>query len=244
MAEQRVVVEIHLGVEGDHGALLGDDQRVDLGERGVELGEGLVEREHEAHRILDLVALEAEAEGEAARMERLHAGGRIDRHHEDLLGGLGGDLLDLHAALGRRHHGDAPGGAVDQHAEIELAADVEAFLDVDALDFLALGAGLVGDQVHADHLLGGIGHVLDGLDHLDAAALAAAAGMDLGLHDPDAAAQLLGDFFGFLRGVGDAAFGHGDAKFGEQAFGLIFVNVHRAQLLLKEGRPRAQKIRG
>ncbi len=47
VAEERVVVEAHLGVERDQLAGAGDDQRVDLDDRGVELAEGAVERGHE-----------------------------------------------------------------------------------------------------------------------------------------------------------------------------------------------------
>ena len=48
------------------------------------------------------------------------------------------DLLDLDAALGRADHGHPPGVAVDQQAEIELAGDVAALLDIDPLDLAAL----------------------------------------------------------------------------------------------------------
>jgi hypothetical protein len=54
-----------------------------------------------------------------------------------------------------------------------------------------LGPGLVGDQGHAQHALGLGAHVLERLDHLDAAALAAAAGVDLRLDHPDRAAETL-----------------------------------------------------
>ena len=42
VAEQRVVVEVHLGIERDDVARAGDDQRIDLDQRAVELGEGPV----------------------------------------------------------------------------------------------------------------------------------------------------------------------------------------------------------
>ena len=51
---------------------------------------------------------------------QIHAGGR---------GKGGGDLFDLHAALGRGHDGDAAAAAIDHHAEVELAGDVHALLD-------------------------------------------------------------------------------------------------------------------
>ena len=86
---------------------------------------------------------------------------RVDRDLDDLLGVLGRHLLDLDAALGRGHEGDARGGAVEHGAEIELAGDVAAVLDVDALDDPALRPGLVGDQRHAEHVVGELAHLLD-----------------------------------------------------------------------------------
>jgi hypothetical protein len=82
------------------------------------------------------------------------ADGGVDGLAEDLLRGVGGDLLDVHAALGGGHDGGAAGDAVEGDAEVELAGDVHALLDEQALDLLALGAGLDGDQGGAEHLLG------------------------------------------------------------------------------------------
>ena len=42
-------------------------------------------------------------------------------------------------------------------------------------------------------------HIVDGFHHLDAAGLAAAAGMDLRLHDPDRTAKLLRAFDRFVH---------------------------------------------
>src|SRR5229473_1065411 len=169
VAEQRVVVEIHLGVEGDDLAVAGDNERVDLDDRGVELGEDLVHRQHELDGALHLLALEPEAEGELAGMEAFHPGGGIDRHLEDLVRMLGRDLLDLHAALGRGHHGDPRGRTVDQHAKIELALDVAAFLDIDALDLAAGLSGLRGDKDVAEHLAGARRDLVKRSDDADAA---------------------------------------------------------------------------
>ena len=67
--------------------------------------------------------------------------------------------------------------------EVQLAGDLQPLLDEDALDELALGAGLVRHQRHADHLRGEPLGFLGRLGELDAAALAAAAGVDLRLDD-------------------------------------------------------------
>ncbi len=66
---------------------------------------------------------------------------------------------------------------------------------------------------------------------LDAAALAAAAGVDLRLDDPDRTAELLrrlGRFADAERGI---AARHGDAEAGQDFLALIFVNLHRGSAL-------------
>src|SRR5207248_1603404 len=103
----------------------------------------------------------------------------------------------------------------------ELALDVAAFLDIDALDLAAGRAGLLGDQHLAEHLAGRRGDRVERLDDAHAAlargialevAGPAAAGMDLGFDDPDRAAEAFGDLLRLLRRVGDAATRHGDAE--------------------------------
>ena len=101
-------------------------------------------------------------------------------------GVLGGDLLDVHAALGRADEGDARGDAVDEQREVELARDVGAVLDVDAVDLLAGGAGLLGDEGAAQHLPGLVGGVLDRLGHADAALVAGRGFLELPLPRPPA----------------------------------------------------------
>ena len=69
MAEQRVVVEADLGVEADELVVLGDDQRIDLEQAHVLLGEGLVEPgEQPAHLLLQIA-------GEVQRLRRCGARG-------------------------------------------------------------------------------------------------------------------------------------------------------------------------
>ena len=50
--------------------------------------------------------------------------------------------------------------------------------------------------------------------------------MDLRLDHEGLAAEGAGVRSGFLRGLGDAAFGHRRAVSMQQGLGLIFVNVH------------------
>ena len=69
--------------------------------------------------------------------------------------------------------------AIEHDAEVELARDGQRLFDQQALDLLALRAGLVRDQLHAQHLVGELGGLFGRLGHLHAAALAASAGVDL-----------------------------------------------------------------
>jgi hypothetical protein len=137
-----------------------------------------------------------------------------------------GDLLDLDAALGRGHEGDARGVAVDHHAEIELARDLAAVLDIDPAHLAPARPGLVGDQRHAEHLGGELADLLDRARELDAAALAAAAGVDLRLDHPERAVERARRGLGLLGRVDDLAAQHLDAVFLQQRLGLVFVDVH------------------
>src|SRR5262249_37462943 len=123
----------------------------------------------------------------------------------------------------------------DQHAEIELALDVAAFLDIDAAHFLARAAGLFGHQHMAEHRLGDAPNLFGRLGDAHAAALAlgpfelafaAAARVDLRLHHPDRTVQVGRDMLGLGRRVGHAALEHAHAIAGEQLLGLILVDIH------------------
>ena len=81
--------------------------------------------------------------------------------------------------------------AVDDHADVELLPDVGALLDQQPAHLLPVRTGLVGDELHAQDLAGQRAHFVDRLGDLDPAALAAAAGVDLRLDDPDGAAERL-----------------------------------------------------
>jgi hypothetical protein len=224
--EQGVLIERHLAIERDQAVRLGDDQRIDLHQGRVEVAERLVHRHQQAHELVHLAFLEVELEGDVAGLERAHRGRRRQRQADDLVRMLGGDFLDIHAALGRGDDSDTAGLAVDELRDIKLARDIAALLDIDLLDFLALRSGLVRHEAAAQQLVGAGHHLLHGAADFHAARLAAAAGMDLGLHDPDRAIQLFGDGLGLRRIMGDIAARHRHAIAPQQLLGLIFVNVH------------------
>ena len=144
----------------------------------------------------------------------------------DLLGRLGGDGLDVHAALGTGHQRDALRAAVDDHADVEFLFDVRAFLHQQPAHLLPARAGLVRDQLHAEDLGRALLHLVERLRDLDAAALAAAAGVDLRLDDPHLAAERLRGLDGLVDGKRRNAARNGHAEPAEDLLALILVNLH------------------
>ena len=188
--------------------------------------EGGIELRQHRLDLLGEIAGKLQRLRHAAAVMRHDAGGRIDREGEDLFGRLVRDFLDVHAAFGRDHEGDARGLTVDQRREIELAVDGRAFLDVEPVDLLAVRAGLMRDQRRPEDACGFLLHVVDRFDDLDAAGLAAAAGVNLCLHDPDRTAQVLGAVDRLVDAESRNAARHRHAEFAQYRLCLVFVDIH------------------
>ena len=146
VAEQGVVVEGHLGVEGDHVALGRDHQGIDLGQAAVLVEEHAGQGGHHRLGLGGLLGTEAQSIGQPPRLERQQPSLRLNRHLEDFLRAAGRDLFDLDAALGTGHHDRQAHGPVHDHAEVDFASDVGRVLHQHLADALALFAGLLGDQ--------------------------------------------------------------------------------------------------
>ena len=188
LAEHRVRVDVDLGVERDELAGLGDDERVDLEQRGIALEVDAVQRHQDGLELADLRALEAEAESELAALVGLQPRGGIDVDAQDLLRRVRGHFFDVHAAGGGGDDGHAAALAIQRERQVDLAVDLRAGLDVHRLDGQAFGTGLFGHQPLAEHVRGGGAHRVEVARQLDAAGLAAAARMHLGLDHPQLAA--------------------------------------------------------
>ena len=176
------------------------------------------------------VGLQAQRERQLARLVGLKPDRRVDVVLEDRVGILGRDFFDLHAAGLRGHEDQLGGRAVEHDAQVQLAFDGRRLFDQQPLHLLALRPGLVRDQLHAEDLLRCILRFLQGLGHLDAAALAAAAGVDLRLdHDALGAAGKQPSWprrIGFFQRVGHLALGNRHTVPLQDVFCLILVNFH------------------
>ncbi len=210
-------------------AVLGHHQRIDFKQAHVLGEEGVVERLHDQRRIC--LASSPFSPSAAAMFSCRH---RANSPPPDRPGRswIFSGVLCATSSMSMPPSVEAMkatrrGRAVDQGGKIKLARDRRAVLDIEPLDHAALRAGLMGHQRHAQHALGFLLHVLDGFHHLDAAALAAPAGMDLRLHHPDRAGQAPWRPQPLLRRVKAAMpRGHRRAEGAQNLFGLIFVNVH------------------
>ena len=103
MAEERVVVKGHLGIERKELVVLGGDEGIDLDQRSVRLDESLVEALEEDDGLVHHAGLDVECEGDLAALVRSEPDDRIDLFLIDRGGILGGDFFDLHAAGFRGH---------------------------------------------------------------------------------------------------------------------------------------------
>ena len=213
---------------------------IDLEQAHVLFDERLVQGCQQRAQLLLQIAVEAERLGDAAHVMRADVGHRIDRDGDDLVRRVVRDLLDVHAAFGRDHDRDARGRAIDQHRQVELPLDGGAFLDVEPVHLLAARAGLVRDQRRAEQPRRLLSHVVDGLDHLDAAGLAAAAGVDLRLHHPDRAAELLRGLHRLVDAERRDAPRHRHAETSQHRLGLVLVDVHGVGSLA----PRTRRVAG
>src|SRR5690606_21037672 len=133
------------------------------------------------------------------------------------------------------HDGDALLLAIEHEADVVLVGDLGGFLDVQPEHHLAAGTGLVRDEALAQQLVRRRPDlVIVGAD-TDAARLAAGARVDLRLHHPAIAADLVRAVYRLLGTVGQAAARDGDAEVGKDLLGLILMYVHTDGLLYEDG---------
>ena len=137
-----------------------------------------------------------------------------------------GHFFDVHAAFGRSHQDDFLGHAVGDQRNVQFLFDVGAFFHQQAVDFLAFGAGLVRDQLHAHDLVSVFFDLFDRFCHFHAAALAAATCVDLRLDDPYRAAQGFRGLDCLVDGHARNAAWYRHSELPEDFFGLILMDFH------------------
>src|SRR5438105_3638620 len=159
VAEHGAIVKGPLGVEREQAPIFGSDEGIDLGERGVGGVEGLVKRGHELYRLIYLLRLEAEGKSQLARLEWLKSHAGLNVFLQNGVWIFGRDLFDLHTAGDGGHEHRLAGVTINDDAKIEFAIDGQSFFDQQALNFFTLRPGLVGHQIHTQHLGGDFGRL-------------------------------------------------------------------------------------
>src|SRR4051794_22622486 len=222
VAEVGVVVERHLAVECLERAVAELHQRVDLDQGGVLLDEDGPQLLDRLGRLVGDGGVEAGRGHDLGGLGVVDADLRVDGDAGDRVGVLVRGDLDLHTALGGGDAEVVAVGAVDEEGEVVLLRDVGRRCDQRPVDRVAL-------DVHAEDLARLRDGVLWVLGQLDAAGLAAASGLDLGLDDHAATpTRTLGLGRGLrLLGCGD----HGadrdrDAVLGEELLRLVLHQIH------------------
>src|SRR4051812_22692042 len=92
MPEERVVVEVDLGIEREDATIAGSDQRIDFDERSVGLDVSLVKSEQDLDGVSGFLRAESEPERDFVGLKRLKSDTGIDVLLEKFLGSLSGDL--------------------------------------------------------------------------------------------------------------------------------------------------------
>jgi hypothetical protein len=167
MTVEGIVVDGDLRVDREDLATGRERERVHLDERGIDGEIGIVECGDKGDEALVRLAGEPEPEGEAACLEALEAKARLHILPHDLLRRLLGDLLDLHATLGRCHDDVLAGGAIEEDRAIEFLVDIDAIGDQQTVHHLPFAAGLYCHQLVADNAGGDLVHFVERITLID-----------------------------------------------------------------------------
>ena len=236
MPEQRVVIQVDLGIQRHQVAAAGDNQGVNLHQRTVVVGEYSAQVAHDACAGLGLSAFQAQLGRQAPGLKGHKAHDRVNDFVMDVLGSGGGNLFDVHATRRAGQKDRASSNPVDGDGEIQLSGYVGQCFDQDVVHRRPFRTGLRGDQTFGQQRVGDLAGFVRGVDNFDASAVAAAPGVYLRLqHGPPI--EVRRGFPGFFAAGRQAALRDGNAVTGEDFLGLVFVDPHRRSWLVPSGPP-------
>ena len=219
LAEFCVVVQGDLAIQGQDGALGGQNEGVNLNQGCVFLAEDLTQLDEDGNNLLLQFCGEACCLHNLLGLSLVQADQRVNLNLSQRLGTLSCQLLNFHTAFNRAHCQVGAVCTVQQEGEVVLFSDVCAVGDQHAVNGVAL-------DVHAENCLSVLVSLFGGLCELHAAGLTAAAGLNLSLDDGQAA-NFLSCCLCFFRGGRNNALEHGNAVLGEELARLVFEKVHR-----------------
>jgi len=230
MTEQSAVVEIQLGIEGNHVIFCRDHQRIDFGQRAVLADKSIVQAGHELRRLADSRLRNVDVIGHAGCLERCQTNHRVNVFLENLLRHFGSNLLNFHTAFFRAHHDHAGRLTVNDKGEIIFFLDIGTSFDKEASHLLAFRTSLMSDKRFTQQLACIAFHFIKILGQLDAASFAAATSMNLGFHHDHRSADFLGIFHSFFHREGRQSFGNCDPIGLQYSLALVLMNIHQTCL--------------
>jgi len=228
MTKAGVLVQRDLAVKGDDVAVLGEDERVHLDERGILTLINLEQLDEDIGDLRGELVVKTRGLGDLQRPLGGNALNRVDLDPGESLRTLDRELLDLHPTLDTRETQIRTVRAIQQHGEVVLLRDTGTRGHHHPLDDMSL-------DVEAEDRLRGLVRLIRVLRDLDAAGLAATSGLDLSLHDHDAAEPLSGRPH-LIRRIGDDAGEHRNPILLEQITCLVLVQIHGQSFAERNGR--------
>jgi len=195
------------------------DQRVDLAEHRLLGDEAAVELLDELeHLTLFAGVVDRRFVDEPPALVRLVPDERLDMEPRERVGILRSHVLDLHAALARQHQQRPARAAVERNGEVVLLLDLGGALDQEAAHDVA------ADVETEDRARVLLGFVRPG-GELHPARPAASAGEHLRLDD-DRPTELLGCATGLRGRRCEPPLRHRDAVAAQELLALVLVQVH------------------
>ncbi len=227
LARSRLVLHLHVSVEGDERAVLELAQRVDLGKRHVVVKEQAGQTREDGGQ-----PVERRARG-AKRGDQLLGLPVLERRQRGEVGAghvvwvLLGHLLDIDAThVGEQHHG-ALADPIPDHAGVVLVLDGGLRVDQDAARHVSVDLEIQDPAGMALGLLGRVGE-------LDASGLHAPACQHLRL-DHHGARDFSRNVTRFLGGLRESVLCYRDTCLRDDRAGLVLEEAHQRRGRLAEG---------
>jgi hypothetical protein len=218
VAPDGLVLHLHVGVEGDEGAIGEPGEGVDLGERHVVVALKLREAGEDRGGAGELAPGHADGGHDLLRAE-VRDGLEIgEMAAADVIGMVLGDLLDVDPAHVRKEHHRALGASVPEHRGVVLLLDLGLGVHEDADRHVPV-------DLELEDLLGVPLRLLRRVGELDPARLHPAPGQDLRL-DHGGAPDPLGGLARLGGGLGEPVLGDRDPGPLDYAAAFELVEAH------------------
>ena len=227
LAADRLVLHLHVGVEGDEAAVGQLGQGVDLGEGHVVIAEEAGEAGEDRRRAVELGARHP---GRGDRLLGLEVGDRQQVGEvpaSDVVGMARGDLLDVDAAHVAEQHQRALRGPVPDDPGVVLLLDLGLGIDQHPARHVAV-------DLQLQDRLGVLGGLLRRVGELDAAGLHPPPAQHLRL-DHHRPADLLGDLAGLVGARAEAVPGDRDSGQLDDLSCLVLEEAHQRRGTLSKG---------